>query len=313
MTPPYFSVVIPVFNVSDYIQQTLESVLGQTYSNFEIIVVNDGSTDGTLEKLSIYNDSRMRVITTTNKGVSAARNTGIETAKGKYIAFLDGDDVWNKYHLEYAANAFLRFPNIVWYSSRYIINEYVPDNWQNGPFKIACKDYFSEASIFVHSSTVIIKRDSIPRQLFPVDVENAEDWVAWAKIAITHPTIIFSSFQDVLYRYRINSASKRLMNPELKKYMKLLYKLKELTPEKQDGYIEYCHYRTTQRWLLAISRNSTKSWIYELNEFKNFTPWYVKHIVKTYILISYITTKVFSKLLSSIDNYASKKRENKLI
>jgi len=89
------SIIIPIYNAMDYIEQTLKSVLSQTYNNFEVICINDGSTDKTLEILEKYQklDSRIKVITTENKNVSNARNRGLEEAKGDYIAFVDSDDI----------------------------------------------------------------------------------------------------------------------------------------------------------------------------------------------------------------------------
>lgn len=88
------SVIIPVFNTEDYVDSCLESVVSQTYRNIEIIVVNDGSTDGSLKVLRKWEsmDCRIRVIDKINQGVSAARNTAIDEANGIYIMFLDSDD-----------------------------------------------------------------------------------------------------------------------------------------------------------------------------------------------------------------------------
>lgn len=88
------SVVIPLYNKDKQIAKTLYSVLKQTYPNFEVIVVNDGSTDNSLSEVSKISDSRIRLICQENKGVSAARNRGIQEAKSDYIAFLDADDEW---------------------------------------------------------------------------------------------------------------------------------------------------------------------------------------------------------------------------
>lgn len=88
------SVIIPAYNVEDYISESLESVVNQTYRNIEIIVIDDGSTDNTLNICNRYakNDSRIHVICTDNHGVSQARNEGLKAAKGEYIAFVDSDD-----------------------------------------------------------------------------------------------------------------------------------------------------------------------------------------------------------------------------
>lgn len=92
---PLISIVIPVYNIESYIKQTLDSVMSQDYKNFEIILVDDGSTDKTLAvcKAISFNNSRIKVIHQDNKGVSAARNNGIKNANGEYISFVDGDDI----------------------------------------------------------------------------------------------------------------------------------------------------------------------------------------------------------------------------
>ncbi|MGA2602767.1 MAG: glycosyltransferase family 2 protein [Verrucomicrobiia bacterium] len=93
MTSPLVSVVIPTYNYGHYICETVESALAQTYSPVEIIVVDDGSTDDTRERLATYGN-RVRYIRQQNRGLSAARNTGIQAAQGAFIALLDSDDLW---------------------------------------------------------------------------------------------------------------------------------------------------------------------------------------------------------------------------
>jgi glycosyltransferase involved in cell wall biosynthesis len=88
------SVIIPVYNVDRFIASALQSVLDQTYRDFEVIVVDDGSPDRSVEICRQFVDPRIKIIRQNNRGLSGARNTGIRHAKGEYIAFLDGDDVW---------------------------------------------------------------------------------------------------------------------------------------------------------------------------------------------------------------------------
>lgn len=99
---PLVSIIVPVYNAGKYIAETLDSVLAQTYSNWELIIVNDGSTDNTLQLIENYSgkDKRISFITKPNTGVSDTRNTGITKAKGEFIAFLDADDVWLLNNLE---------------------------------------------------------------------------------------------------------------------------------------------------------------------------------------------------------------------
>ena len=97
-----YSVVIPLYNKEHYIEKTISSVLNQTFQDFEIIVIDDGSKDKSLSKARKLEkrSEKIRVIEQENQGVSVARNTGVEYAKGDYIAFLDADDEWRDNYLE---------------------------------------------------------------------------------------------------------------------------------------------------------------------------------------------------------------------
>ena len=104
---PFFSIIIPVYNVEKYLAACLDSVLNQDFTDFEIICVNDGSTDASDDILKDYQkrDSRICIITQKNSGLSEARNTGIENASGKYICFVDSDDMLSKGALRVLWNA----------------------------------------------------------------------------------------------------------------------------------------------------------------------------------------------------------------
>ncbi len=100
------SVIIPVYNSEKYIHETIQSVLNQTYKNFELIIVNDGSTDNSLSIIenSQKKDNRIKILNKINSGVSETRNFGLNIAKGEYVAFLDSDDVWLPNNLELKVN-----------------------------------------------------------------------------------------------------------------------------------------------------------------------------------------------------------------
>ncbi|MCK4819314.1 glycosyltransferase family 2 protein, partial [bacterium] len=112
MAIPNVSVIIPTCNRAEYITQAIDSVLAQTYTDYEIIVVDDGSTDNTKEVMEPYMD-RIRYIYQENAGVSAARNTGIKAAKGDWVAFLDSDDEWLPGKLAVQIRAVERHPQLV--------------------------------------------------------------------------------------------------------------------------------------------------------------------------------------------------------
>src|SRR5690606_10832622 len=96
------SIVMPCYNAEKYITETVNSVINQTYKNWELIIVNDGSTDNSLNMIKEFaaNDNRISFIDKSNSGVSDSRNKGLEKAKGEYIAFLDADDTWELNNLE---------------------------------------------------------------------------------------------------------------------------------------------------------------------------------------------------------------------
>ncbi|HZF73410.1 MAG TPA: glycosyltransferase family A protein, partial [Gemmatimonadaceae bacterium] len=92
--PGLISIVIPCYNRAHIVRETIDSVLAQTYRNFEVILIDDGSTDNTREVVSSYDDRRIRYFYKANGGLSAARNSGLDSARGEFVAFLDSDDVW---------------------------------------------------------------------------------------------------------------------------------------------------------------------------------------------------------------------------
>lgn len=107
---PHFSIIIPLYNKQKDIAATLQSVFAQTFGDFEVIVINDGSTDGSEQEVLKFDDVRLKYHKTENRGVSEARNTGIDMASGKIIAFLDADDHWLPEHLETVYNLETDFP-----------------------------------------------------------------------------------------------------------------------------------------------------------------------------------------------------------
>ena len=114
------SIVIPLYNKEKQIVAALQKVFEQTYQDFEVIIVDDGSTDGSISEVNKFSDSRVRLISQENAGVSMARNKGIENAKGKYIAFLDADDEWDSQYLEEQINLINRYPQCDIFASNYI-------------------------------------------------------------------------------------------------------------------------------------------------------------------------------------------------
>jgi len=134
MTPktetPLFTVIVPTFNRKDFLKIAVDSVFDQTFDDLEIIIIDDGSTDDTKKLVSKYSDKRIKYFYQENKGVSFARNKGIEESNGKYVAFLDSDDRWVANKLEKTFEYINNFPEIkifhteeVWYRRGRLLNQ----------------------------------------------------------------------------------------------------------------------------------------------------------------------------------------------
>lgn len=117
---PFFSVIIPLFNKEKFIEATLKSVLNQTFIDFEILIINDGSTDNSAEIIKDFDDPRIRYVFKENAGVSSARNTGIKKANAKFIAFLDADDIWEANFLEKIFSLTEKFPEAKLFATNYL-------------------------------------------------------------------------------------------------------------------------------------------------------------------------------------------------
>ncbi|MGB7293042.1 MAG: glycosyltransferase [Thermodesulfobacteriota bacterium] len=127
---PLFSVIIPTYNRRYLFETALKSVLNQTYMDFEVIVVDDGSTDQTSEVIQNFVDARIKYLHQENHGVSHARNRGLEISKGKFMAFLDSDDRWVPQKLRRAKESIDRYPDIcifhtdeIWYKGGTLLNQ----------------------------------------------------------------------------------------------------------------------------------------------------------------------------------------------
>lgn len=181
---PFFSVIIPLYNKENRILLTVKSVLSQSINDLELIVVNDGSTDGSLIQLSKITDNRLLVINKNNEGVSAARNTGIKSANGMYIAFLDADDLWDNNFLLKMKNLIIDFPLANFFSCQFSFNGHTIGSMHNKRGYI--DDFFlmSTMAPLICSSTAIIKQDCFKEiGLFNPQYSRGEDIDMWIRLA----------------------------------------------------------------------------------------------------------------------------------
>lgn len=198
-----FTVVIPLYNKELSIENTIDSVLNQTYQNFEVIVVNDGSTDNSAGVVEAINDDRIKLIHQKNQGVSAARNCGIKAASKEWIAFLDGDDLWEANHLEEIIKMMIAFPDEKVYVTTFEISderEMFKHPRKNSIFKI--EDYFKEAisESLIWTSVVVINKECFNKVGdFNIKLNRGEDLDLWARLAREYQ-IIKSSLITAIYK-----------------------------------------------------------------------------------------------------------------
>ncbi|MDH8700987.1 glycosyltransferase involved in cell wall biosynthesis [Dysgonomonadaceae bacterium PH5-43] len=207
------SIVIPLYNKEKQIVNTLNSVFNQTFQDFEVVIVNDGSTDKSVDIVKSLEDPRIRLIEQQNQGVSVARNKGIREAKYDYIALLDADDEWKPNYLEAQVDLIKSFPECSVYATKYemkhadvvkpIILNKIPFEGEKG----VLSNYFEIASCStppLWTSAVVVKKEAILSiGAFPEGVIEGEDLITWAKLAIKYKI----AYSNKISVYFVNEAS----------------------------------------------------------------------------------------------------------
>lgn len=195
-TTPFFSVVIPFHNRLALVKRSVATVLSQSYGDFELIVVDDGSTEGQIASAVDMRDNRIRLIRQPNRGAAQARTTGVANARGRWIAFLDSDDVWKDSHLEVLLHLIQQFPRAGMVSTKFL--EAADDRWVfRWPSRRIRRpellDYLLEASRrnkFLNTSSVAIQREIVEAVGSFIPVKSGEDLEYWARVAIQTPVAI---------------------------------------------------------------------------------------------------------------------------
>jgi glycosyltransferase involved in cell wall biosynthesis len=205
---PIYSVVIPLYNKQRHIKDTIDSVLNQIYQDFEIVVVNDGSTDDSAKVVESIKDDRIRLIHQKNAGVAVARNTGIKQARAEYIAFLDADDIWLPNHLEEIKQLIQKFSEAKAFSTAYeartknkiykkIFSTLPEDPWQG-----VLENYFYTDMIDgnpMWTSVVCVQKDVFDKVGdFPAGIKIGEDVDTWVRIFLAYK-VAFSTTITAIY------------------------------------------------------------------------------------------------------------------
>jgi len=214
---PKISVIIPAYNCEKTIKYTIQSVLNQNFSDLELIIINDGSQDSTIEVIAEIQDSRIKVFSYPNAGGNVSRNRGLHLAVGEFVSFLDADDLWTPDKLHSQLKALQESISAkVAYSWTDYINE-------NGEFTLSGKRVNVNGNIYENlllnnflengSNPLICRKALIKLGGFDESLTAAQDWDMWLRLASQFDFICVPSVQ-ILYRISANSVSSNLVRQE---------------------------------------------------------------------------------------------------
>ena len=201
---PKISVIMPVYNGEKYLKEAVDSILGQTLVDFEFIIINDGSTDGTDEMLSSYNDPRITVIKQTNQGVTKSLNNGLARAQGDYIARMDADDVAKPQRFAIQAAFLDSHPEIALCGSW--AKAIDKDGREIGDFNYPplthakIRHYYFWHNPFIHSSVMFRKTAIESCGNYDETVKRAQDYELWGRIISKFQT---ANLPEQLLLYRV--------------------------------------------------------------------------------------------------------------
>lgn len=228
-----FSIVIPLYNKEKSINRAIDSVVSQENKNFELIIINDGSTDNSLVHASYYNDPRIKIISQINQGVSSARNLGIKNAKYSWVAFLDADDMWLPSHLTELEKIIKKIPDASMVATKsFETQKDLPKyNKENNIIKEI--DYFKLASKkigIIHTSSVCIKKDILDKiGGFSIEYKLGEDLELWAKVALEYKTAISTKITSIYFRDQGGAMLTSMPKKNIKEIDKII-KISDISP-----------------------------------------------------------------------------------
>lgn len=294
-----FSVILPTYNSACFLKQAIDSVLAQQEKDWELIVVDDGSTDETQQVLEEYRSwPRVRIIKQSNQGASVARNCGITVAEGEYITFLDADDLWREDHLTVMKKLIQRYPDAGLYGS-FTQTELVNGKtittchyFQNHPETVYLEDFFDEyrkdksVKMFTVITTCVSSRAVEKVGGFPIGCRIGEDLEFSLRVAAYFPVVLTRRI-TATYRKKNSQATKRKsFDPDWSFFqgVKSLYDDPSISPNKKahiKEVMEWFSMRRCRHYLIGGERG--KAWAHLADMGKN--PAMKKDRWLTYLLL----------------------------
>lgn len=303
-----FTVVIPAYNAEKFINRAIDSVLNQTYKEYEIIVVNDGSSDKTKEIVSNYNQENIKVFTQMNLGVSAARNKAIENSTQKYICFLDSDDKWCKNHLTTLAEMIKKYPeeNLFITSQKTILlNQTAEDvkesikkdltiNFHTDFFKLI----LSKNKPNYNTNCWCVKKIAFEKSgLFDTEEKIGEDTDMWYRLGLYNNVVYTNQVTTLRFR-EFSVATKHLQfhyDWVFPKKLKVIFKNPNISKERKESLkIVMNNYKITRTRNFLLDKKKRKAFteLKSIDSTKNIKKRYFVTII--FFLIPNRVLKYFS-------------------
>ena len=246
-----FIVVIPLYNKELSIKNTIQSVLNQSYQNFEILIINDGSVDGSVDVVKNIKDERIRLIHQNNQGVSSARNKGIQEAKYEWIAFLDGDDLWEINHLEEVIKMMKVHPTEKVYVTSFQYSDQrkmYKHKRNNSIFKI--ENYFKEVikEDLIWTSIIVVHKSCFKEVgLFNIKFNRGEDLDLWSRLAKKFKIVKSSK---ITATYRVDAENRTNLSKNLEKCYYYHLPIDNINQEDEKNYYILFLYNRVWEYLL---------------------------------------------------------------
>ncbi|NBU80229.1 MAG: glycosyltransferase [Flavobacteriaceae bacterium] len=264
---PYFSIVIPVYNKEKFVAKTIKSVLSQTFTDYEIIIVNDGSTDQSETEILAIKDTRIQYFSKKNQGVALARNFGIEKATTDYICFLDADDYWYPTFLETMQRYSSKLPKQKVFAAAIEIetkNKTIPAHYSissKSDFEIVNFFNASRKESVLWTSSVCIHKSVFEKVGdFDTKIKHGEDTELWIRIGLQFPIVFI---RKIMARYVYDGKSiSRNLNYYFEKYTFEKYAVEEKKNPALKKYLDLNRYsavikcRLNGKWRIAIDIKS---------------------------------------------------------
>lgn len=299
MKQELISIIIPTYNNAEFLPRALKSVINQTYKNIEILIINDGSTDDTIEIINKFEDYRIKLYNKTNGGVSLARNYGIKKANGKYLMFVDSDDWIEKDMVEICYNT-LKLHNVKALKCNYYINYIENKNYNTGLIDkdyegIVIKENLIEMIYKMLGGTIstavwnfIIEKNIILENdiFFDKNLVASEDKMFLINILFKLPEIYV--LNKPLYHYFINNDSTMHRHDKYEKYILNELNLNDILKRK-------FHFDEEIKLIDTISSYSIESMLFNIYIHNSLDEFY-------YIYNKFIISDNVKKILNNVDN-----------